>query len=297
LNGNEKVIQGLLNELLVYFMGSFGDYWRIDYGSGHELCFMSLLLCLNELKIINKKDYFCIVSRVFKQYIELMQKIQQKYLLEPAGSKGVWGLDDYQFLTFYFGSSQLIENKLNIEPKDILNKSYLNKYSNNYMYLSSINYILNVKTGNFAEHSPLLNDISAVKYWYKVNTGLYKMYQDHVLKKFPVIQHYYFGSILSISLKPINNDNNSNKLSQKDEILQRKLALINKLNKKNKSKHPNNTNNPNNNNINHNISSRNQVNLSGTTQAPWKNNTKMGGGGTNMIMTKAPWLINTKGKK
>jgi len=65
-----------------------------------------------------------------------------------------------------------------------------------YLYLSCIAFILRVKTGPFGEHSPILNDVSGVATWNKVNSGMLKMYKVEVLGKFPIMQHFLLGSIL-----------------------------------------------------------------------------------------------------
>lgn len=67
------------------------------------------------------------------------------------------------------------------------------------MVSSSIGLLITeVKTGPFAEHSNQLWNVSGVKTWDKVNQGLVKMYRAEVLSKFPVMQHFYFGSLFTM---------------------------------------------------------------------------------------------------
>jgi len=260
-----KTLQSMISELSGYLDASFGDWTRIDYGTGHELTFICLLLILVELRVLRRSDYELMVLLVFDRYIVLMRKVQSKYGLEPAGTKGVWGLDDYQYLPFYFGAAQLMEHDT-IKPKDILDAKVLAEHKREYLYLSSIDFILTMKTGPFAEHSPLLNDISAVPYWFKVKSGLLKMYQDDVLKKLPVIQHFLFGSVLTVDLQPVDADANGQ--SEEAEILKRKQALIAKLNAKNPKFQ--------------------SANRNGTQSADNASHVAMGGA-DNMSPTKAPW--------
>ena len=95
--------------LTPYFVTSFGSFTRMDYGTGHEASFALLLLCLSLLRFFDpspeqERD---MVLVLFLRYLRLCWKLQDVYRLEPAGSHGVWGLDDFSFLGYIFGSAQL----------------------------------------------------------------------------------------------------------------------------------------------------------------------------------------------
>jgi serine/threonine-protein phosphatase 2A activator len=44
------------------------------------------------------------------------------------------------------------------------------------MYVNCIAFINQVKTGQFAHHSPILYDITAASNWNKLAQGMFKMY-------------------------------------------------------------------------------------------------------------------------
>ncbi|GJC91018.1 serine/threonine-protein phosphatase 2A activator 1 [Colletotrichum liriopes] len=158
-----------------------------------------------------------IVLGVIEPYLRVVRRLILTYTLEPAGSHGVWGLDDHSFLPYIFGSAQLTtpvssdadpmptEGSVRGAPKtgDIVKPAVVEAQRSENMYFSAVGFINDVKKGPFWEHSPILFDVSGVKDgWGKINKGMLKMFNAEVLQKFPVVQHFTFGSLFSWNQDP-----------------------------------------------------------------------------------------------
>lgn len=182
-------------DLTHYLSESFGNDTRIDYGTGHELNMVVFLLCLARLGALQTSDLRDVGLVLFVAYIRVMRRLQLEYVLEPAGSHGVWGLDDYHCLLFVLGSAQLRAHP-SILPSSVLDDAVLAANAEEFIYLEGIQFILKVKhTAPLAETSPMLCDISQLADWQRVHAGLVRLFEGEVLGKLPVVQHLYFGSV------------------------------------------------------------------------------------------------------
>lgn len=197
-------------ELSYYLGNSFGSSTRLDYGTGHELSFLAVLGALDMLGLWTSEFSGKDVLLLFDTYYKLVRKLILTYTLEPAGSHGVWGLDDHFHIIYILGSSQWSSDpRVPLTPRDVKNKVLVQDYADTNLYCQAINFIFHVKSGPFSEHSSMLYDIaSTVQTWSKVQSGLLKMYYVEVLKKFPVVQHFWFGP----GFYPWINDRNGQKL-------------------------------------------------------------------------------------
>ncbi|KAK1774508.1 Phosphotyrosyl phosphate activator protein-domain-containing protein [Copromyces sp. CBS 386.78] len=220
----KQEVVGALEELKAYFLGGFGSAQRLDYGTGHELSFIMFLGGLWKMGGFegeeNDEDGEVerrIVLGVVEPYLGVIRRLILTYTLEPAGSHGVWGLDDHSFVPYIFGSAQYtrpisspneptpLEGSVPNAPKpgDITKPTAVERHRTENMYFSAIGFINDVKKGPFWEHSPILFDVSGIKDgWGKINKGMIKMFNAEVLSKFPVVQHFPFGSLFQWEQDP-----------------------------------------------------------------------------------------------
>lgn len=189
-----ETYQNAAEELEGYLLASFGEPARIDYGTGHEATFIAFLLCLREIGFYTKEENTTIALGIFPVYLNLVRKLQNKYMFEPAGSHGVWGLDDFHHVPYIIGAAQMLTQPP-ITPDKVIAECRQVKGN---LLVDCVCSILDVKTGApFGETSPVLYDVlSTVKEWEKIYAGMCKMYLGEVISKFPVMQHFLFGTIL-----------------------------------------------------------------------------------------------------
>jgi Phosphotyrosyl phosphate activator (PTPA) protein len=201
-----------IQQVSCYLHDSFGHATRLDYGTGHESSFFVFLLVLSKVKCMGDSPSLetlrSITLSIVDQYLKVTRRIQTDYRLEPAGSHGVWGLDDYHCIPFYLGACQLQSKGVHphelLDPKCQNDEHILKEYGDAYMYLGCIRYIRHLKQGvPFFESSPMLYDISqTLPSWDKVARGLLRLYQGEVLDKRQVVQHFVFSKLFPCTWTP-----------------------------------------------------------------------------------------------
>ncbi|XP_050299206.1 serine/threonine-protein phosphatase 2A activator-like [Anthonomus grandis grandis] len=184
-------------EIMVYLEESFGDSYDIKYGSQHEISFVMFLCSLYKIGFLTESDFAASACKLFVRYLHLVRKLQETYKLQPVSFSGAWGLDDYQFVPFIWGSAQLIGNT-EIQPCMLVKPEIADTHADNYMFMGCIQHINKLKSGPFGEHSNQLWSVSGVNNWFTVNGGLVRMYRSDILGKFSVVQNIVFGSLFTL---------------------------------------------------------------------------------------------------
>lgn len=200
-------------ELQSHFHQCFGHEIRLDYGTGHECSFYIFLFILCQIGIFGNVPKSTppshsllapVALSITNSYLSVCRGVQTDYMLEPAGSHGVWGLDDYHCIPFYIGSCQLqnesyeLRCSFDYHKPNIIHKDHVlqSTESQSFLYFTCIRYIKELKKNvPFYESSPMLNDISQLSNWGKVSGGLIRLFEGEVLNKKPVVQHFTFGDI------------------------------------------------------------------------------------------------------
>lgn len=225
----------LKEELSTYLTESFGNRMRIDYGTGHELNFLLFtmgLSCLanssndpfsgpNNNRIESKSSTslsssspahsnmvtldrlrtfvgfygWDILALFSHKYLRLCRQVQVKFRLEPAGSRGVYNMDDFQYLPFLFGAAQLVGIKY-IATKEFYQHENVDMFKNDFIFLEAVDFILNNKRGPFHEHSYTLWCLMDLGSWESIYRRIKMKFTDDVLGPFPIVQHLLFGSYI-----------------------------------------------------------------------------------------------------
>ncbi|KAF9764473.1 Serine/threonine-protein phosphatase 2A activator [Nosema granulosis] len=169
-----EVFKFLKNESSnIYFLNSFGNSTRMDYGTGHELNYFCYLYTLYKSGCLKINEVF----GVLKVYFRVVRSFLNKFNIEPAGSQGIWGIDDYQILPYVFGSSELFNSSRSVFELDA-----------KYCYIECLKSSKNKKS--------LVLQSFRNKRWVDINRTLLNMYDLQIFKKNVITQHFIYSEFL-----------------------------------------------------------------------------------------------------
>ena len=151
---------------------SFGNLIRMDFGTGHELNY----LCYLYKRFKNGQIKINEVVSVLKKYFRVARKYIKKFNVEAAGARGCWSLDDYMLLPYLFGSSENFEREERVE--DLRSGLFREAWEQR-------------------EPSRMLDSMIRLG-WKSMNVGLLRMYDEEVLGKRVVTQHFIYCNELPI---------------------------------------------------------------------------------------------------
>ncbi|GAA5990222.1 hypothetical protein JCM10908_005881 [Rhodotorula pacifica] len=177
-------------ELAFHLRSSFGSPTRLDYGTGHELSFLSFLLILRLVGAFTAEDEPALARETFAQYLEVMKLVQKVFRLEAAGKMGIWGLDEHQHLVYHWGASQ---TRIHPSKRPALLVAPPGSAGISYLFLSSLLHLHGDPVPAATATSPSPSSSNSDDQDFQ---GLLRLYKHEVLDRLPVVQHFQFGPIL-----------------------------------------------------------------------------------------------------
>lgn len=162
----------------LYFTSSFGNFVRMDYGTGHEMNFLCFTYVLTSKETLKINEVFHLLS----DYFRIVRKAINKFNIEPAGSLGIWGVDDFQLLPFLLGSAEMAATGIRLG-------------STMGCYKEAEEYVRKTKGRHFERDATFLASFRTKK-WGDVNRILNRKYYENVLNRSVVVQHFIFCEFL-----------------------------------------------------------------------------------------------------
>lgn len=153
-----------------YVRASLGNRTRMDFGTGHELNFLCYLYTRVARGVLAVPE----VSTVLHRYFRVVRAYITRFNVEAAGARGCWSLDDYQLLPYVLGAA---ENIGDLRPVEELSSGMFRE------------------AWEHRGGAGMLQSVCRLG-WPELSIGLLKMYDEEVLGKHVVTQHFIYSEYL-----------------------------------------------------------------------------------------------------